>query len=47
MALQLLSQAKNNVAALELLRQLDLSYLSAWLMKHRIIEAMCLREERW
>ena len=45
MAFQLLSQAKNNVAALELMRQLGVSYPSAWLMKHKIMEAMRIRED--
>ena len=45
MALQLLSQAKNNVSALELMRQLGVSYPSAWLMKHKIMEAMRVRED--
>ena len=40
MAMQLLSQGKYNVAALELRRQLDVSYPTAWLMKHKIMEAM-------
>lgn len=44
MAMQLLSQAKNNVAALELMRQLGVSYPTAWLMKHKIMEAMRLQE---
>jgi transposase-like protein len=44
MAMQLLSQAKNNVAALELMRQLGVSYPTAWLVKHKIMEAMRLRE---
>jgi transposase-like protein len=45
MAMQLLSQAKNNVAALELRRQLGVSYPTAWLMKHKIMEAMRQAEE--
>jgi Zn ribbon nucleic-acid-binding protein len=45
MAVQLLSQAKNNVAALELMRQLGVSYPTAWLMKHKIMEAMRLAEQ--
>ena len=45
LAMQLLSQAKNNVAALELRRQLGVSYPTAWLMKHKIMEAMRLREQ--
>jgi transposase-like protein len=46
LALQLLTQAKNNVSALELMRQLGVSYRSAWLMKHKIMEAMHRREDR-
>lgn len=45
LAMQLLSQAKNNVAALELRRQLGVSYPTAWLMKHKIMEAMRQAEE--
>lgn len=45
LALQLLTQAKNNVSALELMRQLGVSYRTAWLMKHKIMEAMRVREE--
>ena len=45
MAMQLLSQAKNNVAALELHRQLGVSYPTSWLLKHKIMEAMRQREE--
>jgi len=45
LALQLLSQSKNNVSALELKRQLGVCYRTAWLMKHKIMEAMRLREE--
>ena len=44
LAMQLLTQAKNNVSALELKRQLGLSYRSAWLMTHKILEAMRLAE---
>lgn len=46
LAMQLLTQAKNNVSALELMRQLGVSYRSAWLVKHKIMEAMRLREDR-
>ncbi len=45
LALQLLTQSKNNVSALELKRQLGVCYRSAWLIKHKIMEAMRLREE--
>ena len=46
LAMQLLTQSKNNVSALELMRQLGVCYRSAWLLKHKIMEAMRLREER-
>jgi len=46
LAMQMLTQAKNNVSALELMRQLGVSYRSAWLQKHKIMEAMRRREER-
>ena len=46
LAMQLLTQSKNNVSALELMRQLGVSYRSAWLVKHKIMEAMRLREDR-
>ena len=45
LAMQLLTQSKNNVAALELKRQLGVSYRSAWLIKHKILEAMRLAED--
>jgi predicted RNA-binding Zn-ribbon protein involved in translation (DUF1610 family) len=44
LAMQLLTQSKNNVSALELMRQLGVCYRSAWLLKHKIMEAMRLRE---
>ena len=45
LAMHLLTQSKNNVSALELMRQLGVSYRSAWLMKHKIMEAMRVRED--
>jgi ribosomal protein L37AE/L43A len=45
LAMQLLTQSKNNVSALEIKRQLGLSYRSAWLIKHKILEAMRLAED--
>ena len=41
-AMQLLTQAKNNVSALELTRQLGVSYRTAWLIKHKLLQAMVL-----
>ena len=45
LAMQLLTQSKNNVSALELKRQLGVSYRSAWLLKHKIMQAMRLAED--
>jgi hypothetical protein len=44
LAMQLLTQSKNNVSALELMRQLGVSYRTASLVKHKIMEAMRRRE---
>jgi len=43
-AAYLLSQAKNNVSALELMRHLGVCYLTAWSLKHKLMEAMWVRE---
>lgn len=45
LAMHLLTQSKNNVSALELKRHLGVCYKSAWLMKHKLMEVMRLREE--
>ena len=44
LAMHLMTQAKNNVSALELKRHLGVSYPTAWLLKHKIMEVMTLRE---
>ncbi|HEX6706066.1 MAG TPA: IS1595 family transposase [Albitalea sp.] len=44
LAMHLLTQAKNNVSALELKRHLGVSYPTAWLVKHKLMEVMRLRE---
>ena len=44
LAMQLLTQAKNNVSALELRRLLSVCYRTAWLIKHKLTEVMCQRE---
>jgi transposase-like protein len=44
MAIFLITQAKNNIAALELKRQLGVCYRSAWLVKHKLMQAMAHRE---
>lgn len=45
LAMHLLSQSKNNVAALELMRHLGVCYKTAWLVKHKLMEVMRVREE--
>ena len=44
LAMHLLTQAKNNVSALELKRHLGVRYKAAWLMKHKLMRAMGARE---
>jgi ribosomal protein L37AE/L43A len=44
-AMHLLTQSKNNVSALELKRHLGVCYKTAWLMKHKLMEVMRLRED--
>lgn len=45
-ALFLISQSKNNISALELKRQIGVSYPSAWRVKHKIMQVMLEREEK-
>jgi transposase-like protein len=45
MGMHLLTKAKTNVAALELSRDLAVSYRTALLLKHKVMETMRLREE--
>jgi ribosomal protein L37AE/L43A len=45
LAMHLLTQAKNNVSALELKRHLGVNYTTAWLVKHKLMEVMRLRED--
>lgn len=45
LAMQLISSAKNGIAALELRRQLDVSYPTAWMLKHKLSQAMYLVEQ--
>ncbi len=44
LAMHLLTQAKNNVAALELMLHLGVSYKTAWLMKLKLLQVMTERE---
>lgn len=43
LAMHLLTQAKNNVSAFELKRHLGVSYPTAWLVKHKLLEVIRLR----
>ena len=45
LAMHLLTQAKNNVSALELKRHLGVRYKAAWLLKHKLLQVMVLRED--
>lgn len=44
LAMYLLSQSKNGLAALALKRQLGVSYKTAWALKHKLMQAMRERE---
>lgn len=44
LALFFLTQSKNSIATLELKRHLGVSYHSAWLIKHKLMQAMADRE---
>lgn len=44
LALYLLTQTKNNISALELMRHLGVGYSAAWRMKHKLMQAMADRE---
>lgn len=44
LAMHLLTQSKNNVAALELKRHLGVSYPTAWLMKQKLMQVMVDRD---
>lgn len=46
LALYFISQSKNNVAALELSRLLGVSYNTAWLIKHKLLQVMQEREHK-
>jgi len=45
LAMHLLSQSKNSVSALELKRHMGVRYKTAWLMKHKLMQVMSVREE--
>lgn len=45
LAMFLVTQTKNGISALELMRQLDVSYGSAWSIKHKLMQVMKERED--
>ena len=45
LAIYLLTQSKDGISALNLSRQLGVCYNSAWLMKHKLMQAMLEREQ--
>lgn len=45
LAMHLLTQSKNNVSALELRRHLGVSYVTALLVKHKLMQVMADREQ--
>lgn len=45
LALYLLTSTKTNMAALELKRHLGVSYRTAWRIKHKVMQAMTVREQ--
>ncbi|MGH2372193.1 MAG: IS1595 family transposase, partial [bacterium] len=46
LAMYLLTQSKNNVSALELMRHLGVGYRAAWRLKQKLMAVMMIREER-
>ncbi|AHE98511.1 IS1595-like element ISTni3 family transposase [Thioalkalivibrio paradoxus] len=47
LAIYLVSQAKTGIASLALKRHLGVSYPTAWALKHKLMQAMTEREERY
>ncbi len=45
LGISLLTQSKNAISALELARQLGISYNSAWLLKHKVLQVMKERDD--
>ena len=45
LAIYLMTQSKNAISSLELMRQLGVTYKTAWLIKHKLLETMFLREQ--
>ena len=47
LAIHLISQSKNSVSALELHRQLEVNYKTAWLLKQKIMQMMYDRDQQY
>ena len=47
LAIYLISQAKTGISSLALKRQLGVSYPTAWLIQHKLMQAMVEREARY
>ena len=47
LAIYLISQAKTGLSALALKRQLGVSYPTAWLIHHKLMQVMAEHEERY
>lgn len=47
LAIYLVSQAKTGLSALALMRQLGVSYPTAWLLHHKLMQAMAERDEQY
>jgi len=45
LAIHLMTQAKNNIPALELNRHLGVRHKAAWLMKHKLLQVMAERKD--
>ncbi len=45
LAMHLLTQSKNTVSALELKRHLGVSYPTAWMLKHKLMQVMVDRDQ--
>jgi hypothetical protein len=45
-AMYLMTQSKNIISAMELMRTLGVGYCAAWRVKHKLMQVMCEREEQ-
>ena len=45
LAMYLLAQSKHGISAMELMRQLGVSYNTAWMVKHKLMQAMRQRDD--